>query len=58
MWRDQSSAIREVNQKKIEEFIEEVAQMHLALVRLKENRTNYQRSRCLSVRSQIKTKLD
>ena len=36
MWRDQSNAIREVNQKKIEEFIEEVAQMHLALVRLKE----------------------
>ena len=35
MWRDQSSAIREVNQKKIEEFIEEVALMHLALVRLK-----------------------
>ena len=36
MWRDQNNAIREVNQKKIEEFIEEVAQMQLALVRLKD----------------------
>ena len=36
MWRDQSHAIRELNQKKIEGFIEEVSKMHLALVRLKE----------------------
>ena len=36
MWRDQSNAIREINQKKIEEYIEEVHQMHLALERLNE----------------------
>ena len=58
MWRDQNNAIREVNQKKIEGFIEEVAQMQLALVRLKDIEQIIKRSRCLSVRSQIKTELD
>ena len=58
MWRDQSNAIREVNQKKLEEFIEEVAQMRLALVRLKDIEQIIKDQDVSTFRSQIKTELD